>query len=148
MEGDFCLCSLYHLLCIFQSTPSAWRETQDRRHKKSSTRYFNPLPPHGGRLYSLWRMPSVLAFQSTPSAWRETAHKSNSDHKRLISIHSLRMEGDFAENFVANNHLLFQSTPSAWRETAPTVGLTCRTGYFNPLPPHGGRQLSRVLLTD
>ena len=56
---------------LFQSTPSAWRETWERRHMTSSMRFqstpsawretamcpqqmplavhFNPLPPHGGR---------------------------------------------------------------------------------------------------
>ena len=36
-----------------------------------------------------------LAFQSTPSAWRETGNLSpDPDSSCLISIHSLRMEGD------------------------------------------------------
>ena len=50
MEGDRRLIVLYSLRDIFQSTPSAWRET-----------------------YSLIlssKLPN--AFQSTPSAWRET----------------------------------------------------------------------------
>ena len=38
-------------------------------------RYFNPLPPHGGRLYGGNKL---------------TAY-------RIISIHSLRMEGDIYE---------------------------------------------------
>ena len=104
-------------LSIFQSTPSAWRETicwwrnlrkgcisiHSLRMEGDSTiggcgrseRYFNPLPPHGGRL--LFDVPCYLClhfnplpphggrrltlcsglayrrFQSTPSAWRETA---------------------------------------------------------------------------
>ena len=39
--------------------------------------YFNPLPPHGGRL-SQWQYTSLF---------------------RAISIHSLRMEGDIAKYF-------------------------------------------------
>ena len=35
-----------------------------------------------------------------------------------ISIHSLRMEGDATTFTVAPLYLSFQSTPSAWRETA------------------------------
>ena len=34
-----------------------------------------------------------------------------------ISIHSLRMEGDFLTCGVVTFWTLFQSTPSAWRET-------------------------------
>ena len=124
--------------------------------------YFNPLPPHGGRLIVVFQ--NLLCF--------------------LISIHSLRMEGDlntsvrferFKFDFnplpphggrpklagmvdiVANfNPLpphggrrpsacrvtaqkLFQSTPSAWRETRYSRKLFLEIRYFNPLPPHGGR---------
>ena len=35
--------------------------------------YFNPLPPHGGRLPRAHATSAFSEFQSTPSAWRETA---------------------------------------------------------------------------
>ena len=38
----------------FQSTPSAWRETLSICNKLSSSEYFNPLPPHGGRPGNRW----------------------------------------------------------------------------------------------
>ena len=57
-----------------------------------------------------------VQFQSTPSAWRETADTLEGIGGEIISIHSLRMEGDFQK--FNNTHF------------AP---------YFNPLPPHGGR---------
>ena len=57
-----------------------------------------------------------------------------------ISIHSLRMEGDHAGKYVALDIVLFQSTPSAWRETTRNCLSHEISGYFNPLPPHGGRQ--------
>ena len=124
---------------------------------------FNPLPPHGGRPNSLaalvrtiyisihslrmegdipltpytmstmefqstpsaWRethrthagINTLIAFQSTPSAWRETERTSKMEEKKRISIHSLRMEGD--GSIMSNDS---------------------KTGHFNPLPPHGGRQ--------
>ena len=58
-------------------------------------RYFNPLPPHGGR------------------------HAAVEFHVRLyaISIHSLRMEGDDSCPVLYARPAAFQSTPSAWRET-------------------------------
>ncbi len=34
-------------------------------------------------------------FQSTPSVWRETGEKVSGNEAFQISIHSLRMEGDF-----------------------------------------------------
>ena len=77
---------------------------------------FNPLPPHGGRLspdvlypetlgfqstpsawretysYSIYKVHQL--FQSTPSAWRETSVSTPAALPSVISIHSLRMEGD------------------------------------------------------
>ena len=55
----------------FQSTPSAWRET-DRTVAGTGK----------------------AVFQSTPSAWRETILARIPGWERCISIHSLRMEGD------------------------------------------------------
>ena len=146
----------------FQSTPSAWRETQERQQLIIST-----------------------LFQSTPSAWRETEPEEEPEEEPDISIHSLRMEGDGNALPQIISAILFQSTPSAWRETQgerhsgqcghisihslrmegditsslsllldrdfnplpPHGGRPCRrTGshsplyHFNPLPPHGGRQ--------
>ena len=104
----------------FQSTPSAWRETCQVDAICSAfhisihslrmegdrflfaiillTKYFNPLPPHGGR-------PVVQSgagacqgkFQSTPSAWRETERSCAQPRAICISIHSLRMEGDASD---------------------------------------------------
>ena len=89
-------CQFYRILdiCIFQSTPSAWRETIIWQSYTNRRGYFNPLPPHGGRLTVQSRRGWHLSFQSTPSAWRETAVDS------ALSATST-----------------FQSTPSAWRET-------------------------------
>ena len=126
----------------FQSTPSAWRETcapapvagsQTRQSMQlklretcapapvaGAAKYFNPLPPHGGRHITL------TLRQPIP----------------IISIHSLRMEGDLKKKCLPRSVLdfnplpphggrhfednesaeafLFQSTPSAWRETFDT----------------------------
>ena len=123
---------------IFQSTPSAWRET-------------------GGDFMSYWDN----SFQSTPSAWRETFSRCSLTFAGDISIHSLRMEGDCCicpqnAGMVYFNPLPphggrlskdknspaydpFQSTPSAWRETPAPVQVSPWAFYFNPLPPHGGR---------
>ena len=109
--------------------------------RKTPKKYFNPLPPHGGRqtaaqskavpldisIHSL-RMEgdpesevifqTFKLFQSTPSAWRETLFPSDFLPFREISIHSLRMEGDAAHSVCFLPTPTFQSTPSAWRETA------------------------------
>ena len=60
----------------------------------------------------------------------------------FISIHSLRMEGDYmrlGDSFIDS---AFQSTPSAWRETISATPHVRRPRHFNPLPPHGGRRIT------
>ena len=68
-------------------------------------------------------MLSLIAssFQSTPSTRRETIILHSIPVVAVISIHSLHTEGD---------SLLVRSVP-------PNV-------HFNPLPPHGGRQVSMI----
>ena len=82
---------------VFQSTPSAWRETDPEKVEGVRKWHFNPLPPHGGRQCAM-----DMIFRC-----------------RIISIHSLRMEGD---------------------PILDTQVLVHRD--FNPLPPHGGRLAS------
>ena len=57
--------------------------------------YFNPLPPHGGRpsVTSLFVLPGVISIHSL----RMEGDRRNGVRRRrrqAISIHSLRMEGD------------------------------------------------------
>ena len=80
---------------------------------------FNPLPPHGGRQLHYLSPRVRISFQSTPSAWRETV--------ALVVVLPMVCA--------------FQSTPSAWRETTFFSLHTYCNFHFNPLPPHGGRQL-------
>ena len=82
------------LVVIFQSTPSAWRETLLLLTLSTIHNDFNPLPPHGGRLIIARNEDFVNIFQSTPSAWRETHMRRKITVTEHISIHSLRMEGD------------------------------------------------------
>ena len=58
-----------------------------------------------------------------------------------ISIHSLRMEGDRKLTDAEIAETVFQSTPSAWRETDREISFEMTLKDFNPLPPHGGRQI-------
>ena len=67
-------------------------------------------------------MPIDFKFQSTPSAWRETKYRSGHIAVDVISIHSLRMEGDDSQ----------VPQPRPYQ-------------HFNPLPPHGGRRRLIVL---
>ena len=63
-----------HGLLYFNPLPPHGGRPFDRGVTSATVSHFNPLPPHGGRLYSL----GVFAVDV------------------LISIHSLRMEGDLA----------------------------------------------------
>ena len=79
----------------FQSTPSAWRETPVIHNKFFTDAAFQSTP-------SAWRETQITMthiptrrFQSTPSAWRETVRFRRRIPNCSISIHSLRMEGDF-----------------------------------------------------
>ncbi len=71
MEGDATAAETKREPEKFQSTPSAWRETQLGD-----------------------QMSAYIAFQSTPSVWRETLLAVSIELISDISIHSLRMEGD------------------------------------------------------
>ena len=82
----------------FQSTPSAWRETENEISYSCESGDFNPLPPHGGRQFLISTVPDG----------------------EIISIHSLRMEGDDGSTWLQLESGEFQSTPSAWRETSLT----------------------------
>ena len=108
---------------IFQSTPSAWRETYVPLYSECPKSNFNPLPPHGGRqfAYKDLYIASIISIHSLrmegDSIHTETG--TNND----ISIHSLRMEGDFHVLESPTHAPTFQSTPSAWRETVHAVAV-------------------------
>ena len=138
MEGDINDATAKALQRKFQSTPSAWRETQIRGHEPE-------------RCYI-----SIHSLRMEGDDFVD--HVSQ---KAEISIHSLRMEGDHKAPEKYPPAWTFQSTPSAWRETFTGMKMnaatafqstpsawreTCRSGisrqtvrHFNPLPPHGGR---------
>ena len=114
---------------IFQSTPSAWRETcivKFCQHNLyisiHSLRmegdlsctvvfckifHFNPLPPHGGRLRAL-----CLYFQQT-----------------VISIHSLRMEGDSKTAQESVFHFAYPCT-ILQKRMQKTTFCTRKNGFF------------------
>ena len=139
MEGDTLTIMYFVSKMEFQSTPSAWRETKRCRKKRFWTQHFNPLPPHGGRLKTGIGWIHWETFQSTPSAWRETRFSYTQAGWHVISIHSLRMEGDCP-------------LPRSVRQVQPISIHSLRMEgdifirmclhdllHFNPLPPHGGR---------
>ena len=80
-------------------------------------RYFYPRPPRGGRQHALISRCVSAQFLSTPSARRATVVFHDRVHRRDISIHALREEGDAFCVKDGSFLLLFLSTPSARRAT-------------------------------
>ena len=107
------------LICwVFLSTPSARRATMPTPSGISSTDYFYPRPPRGGR--HLYTRPVRLSFSyfypRPPRGGRQFTVLSvlTTVH---ISIHALREEGDCASFSSSGFSILFLSTPSARRAT-------------------------------
>ena len=81
-----------------------------------SIRHFNPLPPHGGRLWYGWLAYEFFHFNPLPP------------HGGRLWYAAFR--------YVPGR---FQSTPSTRRETLCRLSYFSSLRHFNPLPPHGGR---------
>ncbi len=139
MEGDANSTIFRSISPTFQSTPSAWRETNYKWCIFHEYRHFNPLPPHGGRpQVRLFTFRMILYFNPLPPhggrPWSQSLVRKRM-HFNPLPPHGGR---PFALPAASTNSL-FQSTPSAWRETLPVSVSACWTTHFNPLPPHGGR---------
>ena len=102
----------------FLSTPSGWRATSYPAFIHKDFLHFYPRPPGGGRPTNFFfrhrfknfypRPPGggrplythskrlLSLFLSTPSGWRATYGDSRESTEAKISIHALRVEGDYA----------------------------------------------------
>ena len=87
----------------------------------TSSRYFYPRPPRGGRRTAQMIDPELVQFLSTPSARRATSSTILESPRRS-----------------------FLSTPSARRATWQVDGTTGRLENFYPRPPRGGRRRTIV----
>ena len=99
---------------------------------------FNPLPPHGGRPCQLDG--SMAGFRISIHSLRMEGdfYSAKFFRSSVISIHSLRMEGDYACAGVSAGLYNFNPLPPhGGRHLQSALILSQR--YFNPLPPHGGR---------
>ena len=120
VEGDSFASPQKYEMRIFQSTPSVWRETgvstdtglqgiisihslrvegdQDAPQCITAPYLFQSTPSVWRETFVAMFIPPVdFQFQSTPSVWRETLFHHQGRRVDSISIHSLRVEGDFAE---------------------------------------------------
>ena len=126
---------------------------------------FYPRPPRGGRrLNATWQSVSKL-FLSTPSARRATAAQRPRRHKRKISIHALREEGDLYSRVRQglhriSIHALREEGDKAIRHGTRRCYISIHAlreegdqrpklrahqrRYFYPRPPRGGRLFPRI----
>ena len=94
MEGDAAVEAQKNAAKYFNPLPPhGGRRAADSAYTRAVAN-FNPLPPHGGRRGVPEEFSVKVQFQSTPSAWRETMTIHGELVIHTISIHSLRMEGD------------------------------------------------------
>ena len=124
----------------------ALREEGDMQKKGDSRcqQHFYPRPPRGGRLRRSGLLPRLPEFLSTPSARRATFFAVLKWHRKLISIHALREEGDRLP-FPGAEHQ--RISIHALREEGDNASINKVLAGFNfyPRPPRGGR-LSAVRL--
>ena len=136
---ETCLPVAIPILILFQSTPSAWRETAAIMQHVDRCLNFNPLPPHGGRHQRLNDLRQCINYFNPLPPHGGRPHyrqpRRRSDYFNPLPPHGGRPVSPISTIF----DFLFQSTPSAWRETSGAVPADDLRQHFNPLPPHGGR---------
>ena len=114
--------------CGFQSTPSAWRETQAE--SRSPPEFlFQSTPSAWRETVPFTTFVSGTKFQSTPSAWRETEMTFTTLVYCCISIHSLRMEGDSKTAQESVFHFAYPCT-ILQKRMQKTTFCTRKNGFF------------------
>ena len=120
----------------------ALREEGDPRaiFAPSTADYFYPRPPRGGRRSGSAARRSARQFLSTPSARRATTGgRAVVRHRRPISIHALREEGDLWTRVATQSPANFYPRPPrGGRRISLSRRSTARNFY--PRPPRGGRR--------
>ena len=107
---------------------------RQRRHS-----HFNPLPPCGGRPVRRQKPPQIRwYFNPLPPCGGRRAASASAMILLTISIHSLRVEGDWTRSARSPTISNFNPLPPCGgRPNFAAVRLA--PVYFNPLPPCGGR---------
>ncbi len=81
----------------FLSTPSGWRATQKFFQKASTFLFLSTPSGWRATCYTLIRDNFKNKFLSTPSGWRATLAAAEAATAKVISIHALRVEGDYRD---------------------------------------------------
>ena len=147
---------------IFQPTPPAQGATGRSYGAGKGPGYFNPRPPHRGRLTSVLTFSAKSKFQPTPPAQGATlAYRRRPEETEYfnprpphrgrprtryrppnqndISTHAPRTGGDLPVSFPPGRPRRFQPTPPAQGATITAEWMQDPQYYFNPRPPHRGR---------
>ncbi len=103
----------------FQPTPPAQGATITAEWMQDPQYYFNPRPPHRGRLGQYYLVP----------------------FKQKISTHAPRTGGDGLTATALTMAEIFQPTPPAQGATRPPPRVENVLNHFNPRPPHRGRRI-------
>ena len=101
--------------------------------------YFNPLSPHGERRGHEARCSRPDQFQSTLPAWGETYRAGERVLTALISIHSPRMGRDRRRGDPEGREAISIHSPRMGRDAGPPAS-GGKARDFNPLSPHGERR--------
>ena len=118
-----------------------------RRGIQSPHRHFNPLPPCGGR-QSQNKSPFFSAndFNPLPPCGGRPFLSQLWFPEQKISIHSLRVEGDFYGRYSSDRQTISIHSLRVEGDSGILHGKAV-AGYFNPLPPCGGRpEIASLLL--
>ena len=117
----------------FQSTPSAWRETQEYLVQSPTGKIsIHSLRMEGDPMSNI-EFSKQVKFQSTPSAWRETIFLARP--LRMSTFQST--PSAWRETYHPSLNVkacVFQSTPSAWRETTKAWEQACLDFLFQSTP--------------
>ena len=114
---------------IFQSTPSAWRETTGQWSRSLMRINFNPLPPHGGRLQKIQLYNYDVAISIHSLRMEGDGISTLVKQAFTISIHSLRMEGDSKTAQESVFHFAYPCT-ILQKRMQKTTFCTRKNGFF------------------
>ena len=129
----------------FLSTPSGWRATLVVYDRVKTESDFYPRPPGGGRPFAIVKTSYYLNFYPRPPGGGRHDVGVQGRVGDNISIHALRVEGDYHLFSDCPFLIRFLSTPSGWRATIVEKSIRSTFFDFYPRPPGGGRQDVRAL---
>ena len=127
---------------VFQSTPPVWGATAAEAGDHGRDQNFNPRPPCGGRLATLFSLSciSTISIHAPRVGGDFLVCGGGRDH-RHISIHAPRVGGDQCLRFRRYLVCISIHAPRVGGDPSWPISRSAPR-YFNPRPPCGGRPFS------